>query len=367
MSTFSKLKYFDWFLFAGIVLLSLVGLMMIYSTGLAGIAESTLWTKQLAALALGFFALFFFSSQDYQFLRKGSSFVYLVSIALLLAVLFFGQEIRGARRWFDLGFVNFQAAEFSKFALIILLAKYFQVRQAVLARFGYVLLSFLYVLPLIVLIMFQPDLGSAVAHLVIWVGLLFVSPMPRRFFLYLLVIFLIVAAFAWQFFLAGYQKDRIYSFLDPTADPLGHGYNVIQSVVAVGSGGVWGTGLARGLQSQLKFLPERQTDFIFASTAEELGLVGGGLVLLFLGFSLLRMGKILRGARDYFGVYLVAGVWFLLITQSVINIGMNLGLLPVTGVTLPFLSYGGSSLVVMLSLIGIVESVARHSIPVRFR
>ena len=178
---------------------------------------------------------------------------------------------------------------------------------------------------------------------------------------------MIVSVVAWQFVLVSYQKDRIRTFLDPVSDPLGRGYNVIQAMVATGSGGIFGEGLARGLQSQLKFLPERQTDFIFASTVEELGLVGGSLVLLLFGLILWRMLRIIRASQDQFATYLATGIFFLIFSQAIINVGMNLGLLPVTGITLPFVSYGGSSLVITLWLAGIVESIAQHSVPVRFK
>ena len=362
------LKYFDWPLFAASILLSLIGLMMIYSTGLAGaVSESNLWVRQLAALLVGIAGLFFFATFDYHFLKKSGNWLFLVSVLMLLAVLLFGPEIRGSKRWFDFGLFNFQPAEISKFALVVMLAKYLQLKGALTQKFRYVIGSFLYILIPATLIILQPDLGSASVHVAIWLGVLLISPMPRRHFLYLLVIFLVVSSVAWQFFLVSYQQDRIRSFLDPTADPLGRGYNAIQSIVAIGSGGPWGRGLARGLQSQLKFLPERQTDFIFASTVEELGLVGGGLVLALIIFLLWRMVKIVFSSRDLFGTYLAAGIFFLIFTQVAVNVGMNLGLLPVTGITLPFLSYGGSSLVVIFWLVGIVESVARHSAPVRFR
>lgn len=363
----TSLKYFDWPLFAAVLLLSFTGLIMVYSTGLGGSAvESSLWLKQGLALTFGVLGLFFFAKLDYRFLRKSSSVLYFLAIALLLGVLFFGAEIRGSRRWFDLGLINFQPAEFSKFALLIILAKYFQIKGPMLQKFRYVLWSSLYALIPAGLISLQPDLGSAVIHVALWLGMLSMTLVPKRYFLYLVVMFLIVSALSWQFFLEDYQKDRVRSFLDPTADPLGRGYNVRQAMVAVGAGGVFGSGLARGLQSQLKFLPERQTDFIFASTVEELGVVGGGLVLLLFGFLLWRFIKIQRRARDLFGTYLAAGIFFLVFTQMLINIGMNLALLPVTGVTLPLLSYGGSSLAVICALMGVMENIARNSVPVRF-
>lgn len=361
-----SLKFFDWPFFVATILLSLIGLLMIYSTGLESEGGSHLWIRQLVAFGIGLLGLFFFSRLDYRFFQKNASVFYLLIIALLVAVVLFGQEIRGSHRWFVFGFFNFQPSELSKFAIIILLAKYFQAKKPLVSKFPYVLWSLGYVLIPIILIMWQPDLGSAVVQVIIWLGMLFVSPMPRRFFLYLLVIFLIASVISWQFFLYDYQKDRLRSFLNPTADPLGRGYNVIQSIVAVGSGGLFGRGLARGLQSQLKFLPERQTDFIFASTVEELGIIGGGLILLLFWFVFWRMLRILRSARDLFGTYVASGIFFLVFSQTVMNLGMNLGLLPITGVTLPFLSYGGSSLVVIFWLIGVMENIMQNSVPVRF-
>lgn len=359
-------KYFDWPLLASVLILSLVGLTMIYSTGLSNQTESSLWLKQLVALVIGMAGLFFFSALDYRFWAKNSVWVYGFSILLLLGVLIVGTDIRGSTRWYNLGFANFQPAEFSKLALLLVLAKFLESRGMLIQKFGNVLQSFLYVIVPVGLIMAQPDLGTAGVHVGIWLGLLYLGPIPKRFFLYLLVAFLIFAVVAWQFVLAPYQKVRVESFLNPTSDPLGRGYNVLQSIVAVGSGGLTGTGLARGLQSQLRFLPERQTDFIFASTVEELGLLGGGLVLALVIFALFRMIRIMTRARDSFGAYVAGGAVFLFAGQAIINIGMNLGLFPVTGITLPFLSYGGSSIVISFWIIGILQNIHARSVPVRF-
>ena len=359
-------KNFDWIFFASALALSAVGIMMIYSTGFAGRTESSLWMRQIAALVIGLAGMFFFSSLDYRFFRKTSSWIYIFSLLLLVGVLLVGQDIRGSRRWFSLGPINFQPAELSKLALIIILAKYFQGKETFLRKFRYVAWSFVYAAIPVGLIMLQSDLGSAIVHLGIWGGVLLVVSIPKRFFLYLLLIFLVASAASWQFVLHDYQKDRLHTFIDPTADPLGRGYNVIQSMVAVGSGGVFGRGLARGLQSQLKFLPERQTDFIFASTVEELGLLGGLLVLLFFGVILFRILRLMKRSSDSFGNYLAAGGFFFFLPQNSVNVGMNFGLFPGTGTTLPFLSYGGSSLVITFILVGLVQSLSIHSTPVRF-
>ena len=361
-----SLKFFDWPFFASVIILTLTGLLMIYSTGLSSEAGSQLWVRQIGAMVVGLVGLFLFANIDYHFFQKNSTIFYVLAVLLLFLVLFFGLEIRGASRWINLGLFNFQPSEFAKLAVIVLLAKFFQQQGGLLRKFRYVLWSAGLVLVPAALIALQPDLGSAAILVAVWLGLLLVSPVPRRYFLYLLVLLLILGTLMWLLFLADYQQNRIRSFLNPTADPLGQGYNVIQSIVAVGSGGFFGQGLARGLQSQLQFLPERQTDFIFASTVEELGIVGGALVLLLFFFMLWRLIRIIHNSRDRYGMYLSSGVFFLVLIQLSVNVGMNLGLLPVTGVTLPFLSFGGNSLVVMLWLVGMVESVARHSVPVRF-
>lgn len=359
-------KNFDWVLLAAVLAISVLGVMMIYSTGLSGPAERSLWGRQIVFFGIGFAGLIFLGFLDYRFWTRASLAVYFFTLFLLAAVLFFGQEIRGASRWFVLGPVNIQPAEAAKLAVVLVLAKFFQGRGSMLKSFRYTLLSLVYALVPAILIMLEPDLGSALVLFGVWGGLLLLARVPWRQVLSLFLIFVLVAAFSWQFALADYQKERIATFLDPTADPKGSGYNVLQSMVAVGSGGLWGHGLTHGLQSQLKFLPERQTDFIFASTVEELGFVGGVFLLALFLAVLIRILRVMRRCPDSFGRFLSAGVFFLLLSQMAVNIGMNLGLLPVTGITLPFMSYGGSSLVVSLWLIGLVESVARHSIPVRF-
>lgn len=359
-------KFFDWPLFLAALLLSATGIMMGYSTGFRGDAEAFQWVRQAVVLVVGILGLFFLTALDYSFFHKASGVLYALAVILLILVLFFGQEIRGAARWFDLGFFNFQPAEFSKLALVVMLAKFLQLKQPLLQKFRYVLWSGIYPAVIIILLLLQPDLGSAIIHAALWVGLLLLAPVPKRFFLYLAVVFLVLSAVLWVFFLHDYQKDRIRSFVDPASDPTGRGYNVIQSIVAVGAGGLYGQGLTRGLQSQLQFLPERQTDFVFASLVEELGFVGGGLVLLLFFLFFVRIIKISREARELFGMYLAGAIFFLILAQVTVNIGMNLGLVPVTGVTLPLLSYGGSSLLVTFWLVGILESIAHRSRTAKF-
>ena len=205
--------------------------------------------------------------------------------------------------------------------------------------------------------MFQPDLGSAMILFLTWLAMVLLLPVPKKTILAIFLIILVLAAGAWLFVLQDYQKDRLLTFVQPQRDPLGSGYNVRQSVVAVGSGQVLGRGLALGSQSQLNFLPEQETDFIFAVIAEELGFVGAGLLLLLFASLFLRLYKIARETRDDFGNFLCLGIITYLTIQTFINIGMNLGIAPVTGIPLPLVSYGGSSLVSILIALGIVLNV----------
>ncbi len=233
--------------------------------------------------------------------------------------------------------------------------------------FRYVLLSLLYVSIPVLLILIEPELGSALVVLFTWFAMLMFSKMNKKHLLMLLVIFLVLGFLGWNFLLEEYQKQRVFTFLNPYEDPLGEGYNVLQSIIAVGSGELFGRGLGRGLQSQLKFLPERQTDFIFASTAEELGLLGSGVILALYLVLFIRLMKAAAVARDNFGMYLSLGILFMLLIQVFINIGMNVGLFPVTGIPLPLLSYGGSSLIVTLLALGLVESVIARRKALKFR
>jgi len=212
----------------------------------------------------------------------------------------------------------------------------------------------------------QPDLGSTLVLFSIWLGMLLVSGAKKSHLAGLLVILLIFTVLAWAFFLQDYQKNRVFSFLDPTSDPQGQNYNAIQSITAVGSGGITGRGFGRGVVSQLRFLPERQTDFIFASLAEELGFFGAGFLLALLFWWFMRIIKVARDSSENFGFFLVFGIFCFFFVQSTINIGMNIGLLPITGVPLPLVSYGGSSMLVSLVALGIVESVLVHAQPVKF-
>lgn len=353
------IKKMDWQIMAVVFLLIAFGLMAIYSVGLGQKNPDFLYfKKQLLSVAIGVLLLFLLVFSDYRIFSSFAKHLYVISIILLVLVLLFGSVVRGTRGWFLFYGFAFQPVELIKLFLIIFLSFFF-------ARYGrflkqqlrYVIYSGFFTLAVFVLVMLQPDLGSAFILFFIWLAYVFIIGI-KRWQLALIIGFLIVAIIvAWFFFLVPYQKERVYTFLYPESDPLGQGYNITQASIAIGSGGWLGRGVGFGSQSQLKFLPEAHTDFVFAVIAEELGFVGV-LVLLFL-FSLLfyRIMRAMRDTRDDFSFFLVFGIIVLLFSQLVINVGMNLGLVPVMGISLPLVSYGGSSLITTLLMIGVIQSI----------
>lgn len=337
---------------------------MIYSTTLN--SPTNLLGRQLIYAVLGFIGLFALAFFDYRKLKKSSGWLYVLIILSLVLVWFLGRNVRGSTRWIDFGIFRLQPAEFAKLITVIIMAKFLDQSGEKLKDFRYVLLSAVYMGLPALLILIEPDLGSALVIFSTWLAMLLFSKMNKKHLAVLLVSVTVLSAFSWFFVLHDYQKNRIYTFLNPNKDPQGRGYNVLQSIIAVGSGSLTGRGVGRGLQSQLKFLPERQTDFIFASTAEELGLLGSAFIISMFGVIFYRLIKAARQARDNFGMYLSLGLLFMLLVQVVINIGMNTGILPVTGIPLPLLSYGGSSLITTMLAIGLAQSIIARQKAVRF-
>ncbi len=353
------LSRLDWLLFGAAMVLIAFGLAAIYSVALS--IESTDFgnvEKQLVAIAIGLSVVVFLSASNYKLLRSWTLVIYFGGVLLLVGVLFFGSTIRGTTGWFDFGLFSFQPVEFMKIALVLTLAKYFSEKAR--RQFGWreLLASGVLTAIPVALTMLQPDLGSALMLIGIWSVLIFFAGLKWRQALLVGLLALLFGLFSWFVLFDTYQHERILTFIDPSRDPLGRGYNVTQAIIAVGSGEWFGRGLGFGSQSQLKFLPESQTDFIFAVIAEELGFVG---VLFILGaFALLftRLFRLIRFSREDYTTYLLLGVIAIIFLQVLVNIGMNLGLLPVTGIGLPLVSYGGSSIIMALALIGIAESVA---------
>lgn len=280
--------------------------------------------------------------------------MYIFIFILLMAVLVLGFETRGSLRWIPLGVFNVQPSEFAKPILILFLARFWSGR---LPSWQNIFKSLLYSAPFILLIFKQPDLGSALTIVSIWLGMLFAAQVSVKKLLILALVFTLIIPIGWSF-LHDYQKERITSFLTPGSDPLGKGYNLIQSTIAVGSGEFLGRGLGRGTQSRLQFLPEFRTDFIFASIAEEMGFVGSVLILSLYLFLLAYFLRVAQRVNNSFNLLVTVGVLSMFLFQVVVNIGMNVGLLPITGITLPLISYGGSSLIATFLSLGMVASCA---------
>ena len=336
------MRKFDWPLVAAALFLFVLGITILISVAPEMVRDQLIFVVFSSCLFV------IFLRTDYRSFNSLAFWAYLTSLGLLFLTAAIGSESRGAARWFTLGPWQIQASEIIKPFLILAFASWFAK-----PRYWHILLI---AFPA-VLIFKQPDLGSSLIVLASGIGQLFASGLPVAFILAGSAVFTISTPVLWHF-LHGYQKQRLITFINPQIDPLKTGYNAIQAMITVGSGQLLGRALGHGTQSQLKFLPERLTDFIFASLAEELGLAGSFIVLALYTLLLWRILTIARHAPDKFGYLICLGVFSSIFTQVFINIGMNIGLMPVTGVTLPLLSSGGSSLLATLISLGLVESVA---------
>ncbi len=353
----------DWPAFAAVWVLVLIGLAAIYSVALSQHGSDLLNVKKQAlALGIGAVAYFAAARANYRLLRSYAWVLYGAGNLLLAAVLILGSTVRGTTGWFVFGAFSFQPVEPMKLILAVTLAAFFAARAGKAFHIRDLLGSGLIAGLPVLLTLMQPDLGSAAILLGIWGIMLLFAGVPKRLLAAMAGVGAAAIYGAWTFQFQPYQKARILTFLDPYADPLGEGYNVIQAIIAVGSGGWFGRGLGFGSQSQLKFLPESQTDFIFAVIAEELGFVGVALTLGLWLLILLRLLRQARRATDGFAAYLLVGIAASFLLQVLVHAGMNLGVLPVTGLGLPLVSYGGSSLVFTLLMLGAAESVARASV-----
>lgn len=352
-------REYDWVLTTVVFILTAIGLAAIYSVDLSQGSSLLFFPRQCLAAAIGLGVFFIAGALHATVYRASARLFYLGAAILLIAVLLFGVTIRGTTGWFRFAGFSFQPAEFAKVALVIFLG-------FVISRYGrrfdkiqFVIGTGLVTLFPILLIMLQPDLGSAFVLGSVWFGVLWVTGAKKRYLIAIMIAGFLAFLAGWFFLFEDYQKNRLLTFIDPGRDPLNTGYNVTQSIIAVGSGQLYGRGLGFGSQSQLHFLPEAQTDFIFSVIAEELGFIGVLVVLILFFVLAWRLLHIALQAPADFGAYVVLGIALLFFTQSVVNIGGATGLLPVTGVTLPFLSYGGSSLIINFFLLGVAQSIKR--------
>ena len=349
----------DWILLLSTLLLLGIGLAVLYSISASIPNEgglSVFW-RQIIFTLVGIACMLFFAFFNYQSLKSKSTLIYFLTLLVLLTVLIFGLTIRGTAGWIGIGSFHIQPVEIAKLSLIIFLASFISQKKMELGETGRLVASLVLCGIMILLVIRQPDFGSAMVLVGIWAGMTIVSGVSAKR-IFIIILFGIAVAFIGWFQLQTYQKDRIFGLIKSGAvDPQGSGYNVIQSIISVGSGGLTGKGIGHGSQSQLNFLPEKHTDFIFASIAEELGLLGSFFVIGLYFIMFYRMRMIALSAPDNFGYLIVVGIMAMFFLQVFENIGMNIGIMPVTGIPLPLLSYGGSSLITVLASIGILLNI----------
>ena len=360
---FSQLfKNYDWYLLGAVIFLCAIGVSVLFSTTIE-INWSADAAKQILFMVLGLVALVTLSRIDYRIFKSYTGVLYII-VVLMLGFLTVaskthfgvGIEAKGAVRWINLGFFQFQPSLLAQLLMAIILAKYFSDNYEELQNFKAVFKSAVYVGIPTILVALQPDLGSALVFVFMWGLMLLLSNAKRIYIAILMVLGISSLPLIWEF-LKDYQRDRVLTFLNPTADPMGTGWNVKQAMIAIGSGQMWGRGLGRGTQSQLNFIPEKHTDFMFAATSEELGLIGISLILgsyFLLIKTLLKIAFSFNHNRQL--LLFTLGITFQIWAQAFINIGMNLGILPVTGIPLPFLSVGGSSLMALMFSLGVIFS-----------
>ncbi len=350
----SILKKIDWKLVAPLGFIMAASLVSLYST------SPIFFWRQLSWYSIGLFVMFVFTCFDWRSFanyRNAIFSLYGVSILLLVVVGFFSPAIRGVRGWIVFGPVQFQAVEAAKFSLIVLYANFFRKRGTSSVRSSDILKSFAFFVLPAALVALQPDFGSMLTLFGIWFGFLLVSGLRWRHILIFAAAAAVLGLILWNGILADYQKQRIVGVFYPESDPLGVNYSVIQAKIAVGSAGLFGKGFGRGTQTQLGFLTEPQTDFIFSAFVEEWGILGSALLLAAFVLLILRILKIGAESGNKFGQFVALGTAILFSVQFLLNVGSNLGITPVIGVTFPFLSYGGSSVLTNFALIGIISSI----------
>ncbi len=356
---FEKFLKLDWILIISSWLLLGIGLLVLYSISTADseVAKNgDIFWRQMIFASVGILLMAVFSFLNYRYLWRNSTLIYFLALIILATVLLFGDTIRGTSGWLAIGPFHIQPVELAKVLLVISLASFISKSRTNMSEFLRIIATTLIAGVVIVLVIKQPDFGSAMILMVVFINLLIFSGINQKYLASLFVVGIIVAGSSW-FFMADYQQARIKGIFNQESDPRGNNYNVIQSKIAIGSGGMVGKGLGHGSQSQFNFLPEKHTDFIFAVVAEEFGMWGAWLVIFLVGVILYRIKKIAQSAKDNFGYLFAIGIMTIFFVQILINIGMNMGIVPVTGIPLPLLSYGGSSLLSVFISLGILNNI----------
>lgn len=345
-------------LFAAVAAISLFSILNMY--GIDGFGSFLM--KQVVFVVIGLGVMILLSFFNYRYLKNYSLpvlLLYFVSIFLLLLT-FYSRSVRGVNAWIVLGQFTFEPAELAKLMLIILMAKYFSQRHTHINQFRHILISGIYYGIPVLIILAQPDLGSAIIFSLIWISILAAVGINKKHFFLLIVLAVMVSYGSWMFVLKPYQKDRLLTFINPYNDPRGSGYNLIQSKIAIGSGYWFGNGLGKGSQATLGFLPESHNDFVFAAAAEQFGFVGIGLAVATILFIVYRILAIGRSVMSNFGKIFSIGMAVFIFAHALIGASVNIGLMPVTGIPFPFLSYGGSYFISIMSGLGILQSIKRY-------
>lgn len=349
----------DLALIISIIFISLAGLLTMSSFQ----THDSYFIKQGAWICISICAFFVMSRLEYRFLKQTRVVIslYLAILFILSILLVLGHVAKGAQSWFNFGGFSFQPSDIMKLVLVIVLAKYFSRRHIEIANIRHVIVSAVYAVIPFILILLQPDLGSALVLGAIWMGLVLISGISKKHLFAVLAIVVIIFSISWNFVFKPYQKARIMNFIYPLQDIRGTGYNAYQSTIAVGSGGLYGKGVGYGTQSRLNFLPEYKTDFIFAAYSEEWGFVGAILLFIFYTIILYKLAYYALVAESTFEALFTYGVLIWLFTHISINIGMNIGIMPVTGIPLPLMSYGGSHLLAECIALGMCVGMHRYA------
>ena len=356
------IKNFDWITLSVVTIIIFIGVMTIYSAtrplvdgeGPGFYARQTVW------FLIGIAGLFLVVSFDYIWLSRFSVYLYLAGIVSLIAVFIFGKAGLGAQRWISFGPLSFQPSEFFKVVYVIMLSHQLSIMNGPISTISFFRLFFLIVFVPFILLLKQPDLGTALIILIIFLSLMLARGLQRKIVILFVIIGLISLPFLGNIFWEGlkdYQKNRLIAFMEPGVDPTGIGYHITQSKITVGSGKFFGKGYLKGTQGPFRFLPEKHTDFIYAAFAEEWGFLGSILLLFFYVVLILRGLNTAMNAKDDFGRYLALGITFMFLTYFFVNVGMTLGVMPVVGIPLPFMSYGGTALLSNLLSLGILISI----------
>lgn len=350
----------DFPLIVSVIVLSLISLFNIY--GLSQSVDYSYFSRQLAYVAFGIFIMVMFSFFDYRYFKNYSLPVMVgyVFVIFLLSLTFYSKTIRGVNSWIVLGNYTFEPSELAKLIIIIVLAKYFSQRHVHINQFKHIFVSGIYFFIPLAIILFQPDLGSAIILSLIWFGMLVAAGINKKHLAAILCLALLAGGLGWFSVLKPYQKERIVSFVNPYDDPLGSDYNLIQSQIAIGSGHIWGKGFQKGTQANLGFLPEPYNDFVFAATAEQFGILGIGLVVGLIFFLVSRILLIGKMANSNFGKLFSIGMALFIFSHFFVGAGVNIGLMPITGLPFPFLSYGGSHYISLMIGLGILQSIKRY-------